>query len=230
MGVSETELLRAEAESTRRDAAAAGLSVEQYEIVRESALRKEREAQRVMEVRRAEFKAMREGQAAGQAAVLSADERGASAGTGEDSVVCEEEVKEDPDASRPGPDAWKTHGTRAEVLKEAAEVKREMLAEQAEQAGMSVPEMEAMAETQMKQMMKMQAAQMGVTPEQFEKVNEERKAEAAAANGMDVQEYEARMQLRQIAMYKAQMAHMQRMQQMAAQHGHHGHGHHGHGH
>ena len=61
-------------------------------------------------------------------------------------------------------------------------------------------------------------------------MNEERKAEAAAASGMDVQEYEARMQLRQIAMYKAQMAHMQRMQQMAAQHGHHGHGHHGHGH
>lgn len=234
MGVSETELLRAEAESTRRDAAAAGLSVEQYEIVRESALRKEREAQRVMEVRRAEFKAMREGQvagqAAGQAALSSEDERGASAGTGEDSVASEEEAKENPDASRPGPDAWKTHGTRAEVLAEAAEVKREMLAEQAEQAGMSVPEMEAMAENQMKQMVKMQAAQMGVTPEQFEKVNEERKAEAAAANGMDVQEYEARMQLRQIAMYKAQMAHMQRMQQMAAQHGHHGHGHHGHGH
>ena len=46
-----------------------------------------------------------------------------------------------------------------------------------------------------------------------------------AAHGMDAQEYEARMQLRQIAMYKAQMTHMQRMQQMAAQRGHHGHGH-----
>ena len=50
-------------------------------------------------------------------------------------------------------------------------------------------------------------------------------AEAAATHGMDVQEYEARMQLRQIAMYKTQMAHMQRMQQMAAQQGHYGHGH-----
>ena len=234
MGVSEAELLRAEAESTRRDAAAAGLSVEQYEIVRESALRKEREAQRVIELRRAEFAAMREGQAAGQKKAASVDEGGDVAGTREDPVANEASgsLREAnrPDASRPGADAWKTHGTRAEVLAEAAEVKREMIAEQAEQAGVSVPEMEAMAENQMKQMVKMQAAQMGVTPEQFEKVNEERKAEAAAAHGMDVQEYEARMQLRQIAMYKAQMAHMQRMQQMAAQHGHHGHGHHGYGH
>ena len=100
-----------------------------------------------------------------------------------------------------------------------------MIAEQAEQAGMSVPEMEAMAENQRKQMIKAQAEQLGVTPYQFETVMDERKAEAAAAHGMDAQEYEARMQLRQIAMYKAQMTHMQRMQQMAAQRGHHGHGH-----
>ena len=80
-------------------------------------------------------------------------------------------------------------------------------------------------------MMKAQAAQRGVTPEQFETVMDERKAEAAAAHGMDAQESEARLPLRQIAMSKAQMAHMQRMQQMAAQRGHHGHhGHHGHGH
>ena len=104
-------------------------------------------------------------------------------------------------------------------------MKAEMIAEQAEQAGMSVPEMEAMAENQRKQMIKAQAEQLGVTPYQFETVMDERKAEAAAAHGMDAQEYEARMQLRQIAMYKAQMAHMQRMQHMAAQRGQHGHGH-----
>ena len=226
MGVSEAELARAEAESTRRDAAAAGLSVEQYEIVRESAARKEREAQRVMEARRAEFAAMREKQAAAAAGRVQGPE-GGDAGEGGGARGRGDGAKEeDPDpGSNPGPDAWKTHGTRAEVLAEAAEVKREMVAEQAEQAGMSVPEMEAMAESQMKQMMKMQAAQQGVTLEQFEKVMEERKAEAAAAHGMDVQEYEARMQLRQIAMYKAQMAHVQQMQQMAAQQGHHGHGH-----
>ena len=233
MGVSEAELARAEAESTRRDAAAAGLSVEQFEIVRESAARKEREAQRVMRARRAEFAAMREEQAAAAGGELSGDSgaKGDGDGAREDEAPGGAAERRAADPANPGPDAWKTHGTRAEVLAEAAEVKAEMIAEQAEQAGMSVPEMEAMAENQRKQMMKAQAAQRGVTPEQFEKVMDERKAEAAAAHGMDAQEYEARMQLRQIAMYKAQMAHMQRMQQMAAQRGHHGHhGHHGHGH
>ena len=233
MGVSEAELARAEAESTRRDAAAAGLSVEQFEIVRESAARKEREAQRVMRARRAEFAAMREEQAAAAGGELSGGSgaKGDGDGAREDEAPGGAAERRAADPANPGPDAWKTHGTRAEVLAEAAEVKAEMIAEQAEQAGMSVPEMEAMAENQRKQMMKAQAAQRGVTPEQFEKVMDERKAEAAAAHGMDAQEYEARMQLRQIAMYKAQMAHMQRMQQIAAQRGHHGHhGHHGHGH
>ena len=62
-------------------------------------------------------------------------------------------------------------------------MKAEMIAEQAEQAGMSVPEMEAMAENQRKQMIKAQAEQLGVTPYQFETVMDERKAEAAAAPG-----------------------------------------------
>ena len=225
MGVSEADLARAEAASTHRAAAAAGISVEQYRIVRESAVRKEREAQRVLEARRAEFAAMRQKQAA--AAERVRGPAGGDAGDGGGAKGRGDGAKEGDSApgSNPGLEAWKTRGTRAEVLAEAAEVKRQMLAEQAEQAGMSVAEMEAMAENQMKQMMKMQAAQRGVTLEQFEKVNRERMAEAAATHGMDVQEYEARMQLRQIAMYKTQMAHMQRMQQMAAQQGHYGHGH-----
>ena len=139
----------------------------------------------------------------------------------------------------PMQDAWKTHGDKATIIAEAAEVKREMMQAQAAQVGVSVDELEEMAKNQIKAMLAQQAAQMNVTVDEMEANMNERKAQAAQENGMDVVEFEARMQLRQSAMYKMQMERMKQMQQMVAAngggqvgaaHGAHGHGAHGHAH
>tara|TARA_B110000977_G_scaffold131490_1_gene167533 strand:- start:7520 stop:10648 length:3129 start_codon:yes stop_codon:yes gene_type:complete len=232
LGVSTEEVVTMDAETTKRDAAAAGLTVEQYAIVKESALRREEEAQRVLEARRAEFVKARQG---GAHESTSANDVAPSTSGAEEATNYFQPL------ANPNPmrDAWKTHGDKATVIAEAAEVKREMMQAQAAQAGVSVDELEEMAKNQMKAMLAQQAAQMNVTVDEMEANMNERKAQAAQENGMDVDEFEARMQLRQAAMYKMQMERMKQMQQMVAAngggqvgaaHGAHGHGAHGHAH
>jgi len=212
LGVSTEEVVTMDAETTKRDAAAAGLTVEQYAIVKESALRREEEAQRVLDARRAEFVKSRQG---------GAHESTSANDVAPSSSGAEEATNYFQPLANPNPmrDAWKTHGDKATVIAEAAEVKREMMQAQAAQAGVSVDELEEMAKNQMKAMLAQQAAQMNVTVDEMEANMNERKAQAAQENGMDVVEFEARMQLRQSAMYKMQMERMKQMQQMVAANG-----------
>lgn len=227
LGVSKEEVVAADLEATKRDAANAGLSLEQYEIVKESALRREEEAQRVLDARRLEFAKAARGESAGT--------HGDSAGTNASDIALSAAPADASaaDPTNPSKDAWKTHGTADAVIAEAREVKAEMMEGQARQAGVTVGELEEMGKAQMKQMLAQQAAQSNMSVTEFETTMNERKRHAAAEIGMSVEEFEARMQLRQAAMYKMQMARTQQMRQAQHNGGNggpafaaHGHGHH----